>query len=98
MMDDEGNYLLDENDEKILNSAIMVRIDDSLSMEIDPLLTQAEYDKIMSLYNAVDSFGYADSNLSDIVAEEAGAYFAGDRTIERTVELIQNRVYLYVNE
>lgn len=98
MMDDEGNYLLDENDEKILNSAIMVRIDDTLSMEIDPLLTQAEYDKIMSLYNAVDSFGYVDSNLSNIVVEETGAYFAGDRTIERTVELIQNRVSLYVNE
>lgn len=98
MMDDEGNYLLDENDEKILNSAIMVRIDDSLSMEIDPLLTQAEYDKIMSLYNAVDSFGYVDSNLYTIVIEETGAYFAGDRTLDKTVELIQNRASLYMNE
>lgn len=97
-MDEEGNYLLDENDEKIPESSLMVQIDDSLSIEINPLLTQAEYDKIMSLYNAIDSFNYVDSNLSTIVMEETGAYFAGDRTLEKTVERIQNRASLYVNE
>lgn len=98
LMDKEGNYLLDENDEKIPNSSLMVQIDDSLSMEINSLLTQTEYDKIISLYNAIDSFNYVDSDLSTIVIEETGAYFAGDRALDKTMELIQNRASLYMNE
>lgn len=34
----------------------------------------------------------------DIVWEECGAYFAGDRTAWETAEIIQNRVQLYLDE
>lgn len=34
----------------------------------------------------------------DIVWEECGAYFAGDRTARETAEIIQNRVQLYLDE
>ena len=39
-----------------------------------------------------------DTELVDLVVESAGAYFAGDRTLDDTVRLIQNRASLYVNE
>lgn len=45
-----------------------------------------------------DSWGGSNSPLWDIVADEAGMYFAGDAGLEETVEKIQNRVQLYLDE
>ena len=33
-----------------------------------------------------------------IIYEEAGSYFAGDKPIEEVIDLIQNRVQVYLNE
>ncbi len=41
---------------------------------------------------------FSDRNILALVEEEAGAYFAGDRTLDDTVERIQRRAELYVNE
>ena len=40
----------------------------------------------------------SDSELLEIVMDAAGPYFAGDKTLDETVELIQRRAQLYVNE
>ena len=34
----------------------------------------------------------------DTIQEPCEAYFAGDKTLDETVDLIQRRVALYVNE
>lgn len=60
--------------------------------------TQQEYDQIMELYNAIDSLYSYDTKISEIVNDVAGSYFAGDKTLEETAGLIQNRVKTYVNE
>ena len=60
--------------------------------------TQTEYDQIMELYNAIDSLYSYDTKISEIVSDVAGSYFAGDKTLEETAGLIQNRVKTYVNE
>lgn len=60
--------------------------------------TQAEYDQVMALYESVDSVYRWDDSLGEIIMEIAGAYFSGDKTLDETVELIQNRAQLYVNE
>ena len=39
-----------------------------------------------------------DKNVRDIVLEVAGAYFAGDRDLDQTVEMLNSRVGLYLNE
>ena len=52
----------------------------------------------MELYNAVDTVCRSNPSLETIIAEAAGAYFAGDKTLEETAELIQNRAALYVSE
>ena len=41
---------------------------------------------------------WPDSAIADIVWEASGPYFAGDKTLEETIRLIENRVGLYVNE
>lgn len=60
--------------------------------------TQEDYDQFMALYNAVDSIISYDEKINNIVKEEAGSYFAGDKSVEETAKLIQSRVNLYVNE
>lgn len=69
----------------------------SLNIEIIAT-TREEYDQIMKLYNAIDSVFSYDRSIFDIVNEQAGAYFAGDRDIDETVKQIQDRVTLYINE
>ena len=36
--------------------------------------------------------------MRDIVLDTAGAYFAGDRDLEQTVQMLNDRVGLYLNE
>lgn len=61
-------------------------------------VTQEDYDRLMKLYQSIDMMYRPDSNLDTIVREVAGTYFAGDKSLDETVELIQRRVTLYVNE
>lgn len=43
-------------------------------------------------------FYFIDDPIRVILEEETGMYFAGDATLEETVEKLQNRVTLYLNE
>ena len=61
-------------------------------------VTQKEYDRIMALYNSVDTIHRADNALAEIITDVAGAYFAGDKSLEETAEQIQRRAMLYVSE
>ena len=60
---------------------------------------QADYDQIMALYDAIQPPSDVDgSDILSMVREQAGAYFAGDKSLEEVSALIQNRAMLYVNE
>ena len=50
------------------------------------------------LVNNTTQIYWPNDALANIVWESAGPYFAGDKTLEETVKLVQNRVTLYVNE
>lgn len=60
--------------------------------------TQEQYDALMELYERVQSVYSYDTSLMDIITEECAAFFAGQKTVEETANLIQNRVSLYVAE
>ena len=63
------------------------------------VLTAEDLRRAESLFNSTTrSSILADKKLVDIVTEVAGAYFAGDRTLDETIAQIENRVGLYVNE
>ena len=61
-------------------------------------VTDEEWERYETLVNSITRAGMYDTNIYNIVWEAAGAYFAGDKTLDETVALIQNRVTLYVNE
>lgn len=60
--------------------------------------SQEDLDQVMALYEQIDTAYRQDSALEEIVTDVAGAYFAGDKTLDETAALIQNRAQLYVNE
>ena len=60
--------------------------------------TDGEAERILDFYNSVDKFTICDPDVYSIVQEQCGPYLAGDKSLDETVELIQRRVSLYVNE
>ena len=61
-------------------------------------LPEAQMDRFWKLYESTEQITGRNDALLDIVMEQADVYFAGDKTLEETVKLIQNRASLYVNE
>ena len=61
-------------------------------------VTEGEIRRFEGLLNSVERIELSDSELLEIVMDAAGPYFAGDKTLDETVELIQRRAQLYVNE
>ena len=70
---------------------------EGLSVEIYAL-TQAQADQITALINSVDRSFSMDTAITDIIKDEAAAYFSGSRSAEDAAKNVQSRVNLYVNE
>lgn len=94
--DENGEQVLDEDGNPIETSNHTSGIN-GLSIKIYAT-KQEEYDQIMDLYHKIDRMASIDNNVSDIVNEVAGSYFAGDRSLDDAANLIQNKVTTYVNE
>lgn len=60
--------------------------------------TQDELQRFENLLNSIDKIDLYNTAIYEIVYEASEAYFAGDKTLDETVNIIQNRVSLYVNE
>ena len=61
-------------------------------------LKQEEADQILELINSTDRVFTYDQDIFDIISDDTGAFFEGQKNVEETAALIQNRVSLYVNE
>lgn len=60
--------------------------------------TQEEIARFDELVNDTRAISLYDQALYNIVYEAAGPYFAGHKTMEETIALVENRVNLYLNE
>ena len=63
-----------------------------------PQLTQEQVDRIVSFVESVNKRGYYNEAISNIISEEAGAYFSGQKSAKDVAGVIQSRVQVYVNE
>jgi ABC-type glycerol-3-phosphate transport system substrate-binding protein/sugar lactone lactonase YvrE len=94
--DENGDFVLDENGEKIEISKGTWGWDE-LEVEIHAI-TQEEADQIMELINNTNvTFNY-DEKMYNVIVEEAGAYFSGQKSAKDVADIIQNRLTTYVNE
>lgn len=61
-------------------------------------VTEEECRRFEDFLNSIEKADLYDTDLLDIVIEMTEPYFAGDKTVDETIEQIQRRVSLYVNE
>lgn len=68
---------------------------------VEPILpTEEDFQRVCEMVDSalLDDFGTASNPVWAIVSEEAGMYFAGDAALDATVQKIQTRVQLFLNE
>ncbi len=70
---------------------------DDLEVKIVPL-TDKEAQLYKDLVNNTKKSGGYNNALMEIITEEAKAYFAGEKSLDETADIIQNRIKTYVNE
>lgn len=71
--------------------------DGSTTFEMKPL-TEEEVQTFRDYVASAAGRAEYDQSISDIVSEEAEAYFSGDKTVDEVADIIQNRVTTYINE
>lgn len=60
-------------------------------------MTEEQLDKLVTFLLSVNRRYYENEEIMDIVSEESGAFFNGDKTAKETAKVIQNRVQLYLD-
>jgi hypothetical protein len=60
--------------------------------------TQADNEKMFALFNSISGIKRSTPAIEDIIAEETKAYFTGNKTVEETAAIIQDRATTYLEE
>ncbi|MBD5149454.1 MAG: hypothetical protein HDT18_03585 [Oscillibacter sp.] len=97
--EETGAYYLDSSGNKVECSMDCMAIGDPAVMLVyQTAPSQAQKDRFWNLYNSIEHISGGNNELMTIIIEQAAPYFAGDKSLDETAQLIQNRVQLYVNE
>ena len=91
----ERDYYTDENNEKVYYDQTAYIGDTEYT--ISPL-TQEQVDDFKAMVDGASVAGNYDTDIMDIINEEAAAFFSGDKTADDVAALIQNRVSIYLGE
>lgn len=98
--DENGEIMKDENGEPIVQGAGMgIGYEDGWSYDYR-IPTQDEVDMVLALIEKarpVSNSG-GDSQIQNIILEEAAPYFQGQKSVDEVVGIIQSRINIYVSE
>ena len=95
--DEKGNYILDENGEKIEISRGGWGWG-SLTVDFYAL-TQAEADQILELIDTtVRVQDESSDELMQIITQDTAPYFAGQKSLDDVVRQLQSKMNIYINE
>ena len=95
--DADGNFVLDQNGEKIQVSRGSYGMADG-SIKYIYALTQEQADKLLAVIMTTTKVADESDSIYDIVNEQAQAFFAGQKSAEEVARLIQSKANIYVNE
>lgn len=70
---------------------------DDIEVKIGPL-SDEQVEKVREILATADHLYNYDDEILNIITEEAGAYFSGQKSAKDVADIIQNRVSTYVNE
>ena len=95
--DENGNFRLDENGEKIQISRGGYMTEDG-EMHNIYAMTQEQADKLWEAITTCTKVQNYDTSMYEIVNEQVQAFFAGQKSAEDVARLIQSKANIYVNE
>ena len=64
----------------------------------EPSITERQADMMLGLVKSLDTVIYYDAELADIIREDAGAFLAGQRSLEDTAALLGDRLGTFLAE
>lgn len=94
--DANGNYILDENGERIPQSKGAVS--DGVSTYEIYATSPRQAEQLREVIASATKMMDYDTSIINIVKEQAAAYFAGQKSAEETAKLIQSKANIYINE
>ena len=94
----EGQYLLDDNGEKIPVVRTTIWNKDTQQTEEVYALTEDQVQQIRELILTTTKVADYNQEILDIVKEQAAPFFAGQKTAEEVAKLVQSKANIYVNE
>ena len=95
--DADGNYVLNENGDKIPVIQMTYMNPDGTVTEVYSM-TQEQADRLVNLIATTTKRADYNTEISDIVTEQAAAYFEGQKSAEEVARLIQSKANIFVNE
>lgn len=91
----ERSFYTDEN-------GVKVELDDTLYYHGEevpvPPMTQEQLEVLIAYLESVKTTAFVNDGVLNIISEEMGSFFAGDKTAEEAAEIIQNRTEVYMQE
>ncbi|MBQ8577029.1 MAG: hypothetical protein IJ449_03545 [Clostridia bacterium] len=61
-------------------------------------MTEEDRAELMAIFETATLVADSDTEILDLIREDVSAYFAGAKTLEETVDIVQSRVSIYVSE
>ena len=100
LTNEDGQYLLDENGDRIPMGRGGMAIADGDGMFSYEFygLTEEQAQRFLHLLELTDRAPSAYSKVFSLIRNEAQVYFAGQRSAEETARIIQSKVSLYLSE
>ena len=87
--DEEGKKVTEEIESSMFLNGKQIRM---------PRPQQKDIDEVMRILENAHARMMIDENISRIINEETGAFYAGQKTAEETADIIQSRVSVYIRE
>lgn len=91
----EKPFYIDENGDKQEYDETFYMNGESITI---PPMTQEQVDKAVNYILSLKKSGYDNTNVMNIINEEMGGFFTGQKSAQEVAAVIQNRVQLYVDE
>ena len=92
-----GDVILDENGEKVPVTRMSIMRGDGEIIDFYAV-SQEQADKLMEVINSTTKVNQTNFTMYDIVSDQTGAFFAGQKSAEDTAKIIQSKASIYVNE
>ena len=87
-------YWINENGEKVEYEDTVWINGESVPI---PPMSQEQVDAAVAMIESITKHPYVSNDILNIINEEMGAFFSGQKSAKEAADIIQNRVQLYVD-